>query len=194
MSHPAPSIDSRTPLPITRPRVFANPATSHLQRHRLRRQREEDTFGTVQDAVNRLTEVTSNLTSVLDEPLPQILGPDEFTGLIDDMDGYNRRSKRRKLDSDPLDAHPSFSYGYHGQVAPGRLKMVMSSCDGGQVVEPDELHPQKYYPPDNVLRNDKSVYCSKKDKCNILLKHWGETPFTVTKVIIKAPDLGFNSP
>ena len=192
--HSTPPVDNRAPLQIARARLYANPGTSQLQRHRLRRQREDDTFGTVQDAVNRLNEVTSNLTSVLDEPLPQILGPDEFTGLIDDMDGYNRRSKRRKLDSDPLDAQPSISYGYHGQVAPGRLKMAISSCDGGHLMESDELLPEKNYHPDNVLRNDKSVYCSKRDRCNIVLKHWGETPFTVTKIIIKAPDCGFTAP
>lgn len=194
MTHPTQSIDNRAPLQVAPPRLFANPGTTHLQRHRLRRQREDDAFGTVQDAVNRLNEVTSNLTSVLDEPLPQILGPDDFTGLIDDMDGYNRRSKRRKLDSDPLDTQPSFSYGYHGQVAPGRLKMMISSCDGGHLLESDELLPQKNYHPENVLHNDKSVYCSKKDKCNIVLKHWGETPFTVTKIIVKAPDSGFTAP
>ena len=192
LSRSTPPVDNRAPLHVTR-RIHAYP-TSHLQRHRLRRQREDDALGTVQDAVNRLNEVTSNLTSVLDEPLPQILGPDEFTGLIDDMDGYNRRSKRRKLDADPLDPQTSFSYGYHGQVTPGRLKMTINSCDGGHLTDTEELLPERNYNPENVLRNDKSVYCSKKDRCNMVLKHWGETPFTVTKMIIKAPDCGFTAP
>ena len=192
---PSPQVELTQPRPSihsARARSFATPSTSHLQRHRLRRQREDDeAFDTVQDAVNRLNEVTSNLTTVLDEPLPQILGPDEFTGLIEDMDGYNRRSKRRKLDSDPLDPHPSFSYGHHGQVAPGRLKMLISSYDGGQITESDELVSLRSYPAENLLRNDKSVYSCKKDKCSLILKHWGETPFTITKIIIKAPESGF---
>ena len=195
VNHSTPPVDNRAPLQVSRPRLYARPGASHLQRHRLSRgQREDDTFGTVQDAVNRLNEVTSNLTSVLDEPLPQIQGPNEFTGLIDDMDSMNRRSKRRKLDSDPLDAQPSFSYGYHGQVAPGRLKMDISDYEGGHLMEQDELLPEKNYHPNNILRNDKSVYCSKEDRCNIILKHLGETPFTVTKIIIKAPDCGFTAP
>ena len=85
-----PPLDNRAPLHVTRARTFANPGNSHLQRHRLRRQREDDNFGTVQDAINRLNEVNSNLTSVLDEPLPQILDPEELAELREEMDSFNR--------------------------------------------------------------------------------------------------------
>jgi hypothetical protein len=183
-----PTLDNRAPLHITRARSFASPGQSRIQRHRLRPQREDDTSGTVQDAVNRLNEVNS----VLEEPIPQVLGPDDFSGLMEDVESYNRRSKRRKLDSDPLDSHPTISYGYHGQVVPGRLKMVIAGCDGGLYHE--DTRGKRLYCQENILRNDKSVYCSKKDSCNLMLKHRGDIAFTVTKIVIKTPDAGFTAP
>ena len=198
---PPPVLDART-LPITANRSFASPSSSHLHRHRLRRYREDDVLGreydvlgTVQDTVNRLDEVTSTLASAIEAPLPHVGEPATFfTAHADDTEGYSRRSKRRKLDSDPLDTWQNPSYGYHGQVVPGRLKMQIVSCDGGHVIEPDEVLGQRVYLAENVLRNDKSVYCTKKDKCNILLKHQGGTQFTVTKIVIKTPDSGFTAP
>ena len=85
-------------------------------------------------------------------------------------------------------------YGYHGQVAPGRLKMQIVSCDGGHLTEEQDLLAQRHYSPDNILWNDKSVYCTKKDKCNIIFRHTGETCFNMTKLMIKTPDCGFTAP
>ena len=151
-------------------------------------------MGTVQDAVNRLDEATSTLSSVLDEPLPHIMGSEEYSlGLMEEMDGYNRRSKRRKLDADPLGLGQRISYGYHGQVKPGRLKMSIVSCDGGHLREPEDVLPKSYV-PENILYNDKSVYRTEWDKCNIVLKHLAETPFTLSKVVIKTPDIGCPAP
>ena len=151
-------------------------------------------MGTVQDTVNRLDEATSNLSSVLDEPLPHIMGSEEYSfRLMEGMHDYNRRTKRRKLDNDPMDSGQSIKYGYHGQVAPGCLRMSIISCDGGHLKEPEDVLLRNYV-PENVLHNDKSVYCTERSECNILLKHIGETPFTVTKVVIKTPDIGFTAP
>ncbi|KAH7122419.1 hypothetical protein B0J11DRAFT_531457 [Dendryphion nanum] len=106
----------------------------------------------------------------------------------------SRRTKRRKLDHEHTRASPydGFRYGYKGQVVTGRLKMEIVSCDGGEYEKhgPSGLS----YPIQNVLKNDTSVYCSERSRCNLLLKHIGEMPFTLEKVVIRAPDRGFTAP
>ena len=107
---------------------------------------------------------------------------------------YNRqRAKRRKLDRDAMDGgFKGFSYGYRGQAVSGPLKMEMMSCDGGLLT--DTRGSIKEYCPENILCNDQTVYCSKADKCNIILRHQGETAFALNKIIIKAPERGFDAP
>lgn len=100
------------------------------------------------------------------------------------------RLKRRKLESDDnREGFRGFNYGHNGQVVPGALKMEIASCDGG-TFDPDGDSSF----PDNVLRNDQSVYCTKSDRCNIVLQHRGEAPFCLKKIVIKAPRTGFDSP
>jgi hypothetical protein len=108
-------------------------------------------------------------------------------------DVSQRRTKRRKLDheSNRATEYKSHKYGYKGQVVPGRLRMEVLSCDGGQIKRDN---PMKIYDVENVLKNDKSVYCSESSRCNLLLKHIGDTPFALEKVVIRAPDRGFTSP
>ena len=99
-------------------------------------------------------------------------------------------AKRRKLDSDDSREGPrGFSYGQHGQVVPGALKMELVSCDGGTYEAEGECSW-----PENVLHNDSSVYCTKSDRCNLILRHCGETPFCLKKLVIKAPKSGFDAP
>jgi hypothetical protein len=104
-----------------------------------------------------------------------------------------RRHKRRKLEHDSSTAteYMCFKYGHKGQVVPGRLRMEIVSCDGG---EHRRDNPPGLYRVQNVLRNDKSVYCSESSQCNLLLKHIGEAPFALDKVVIRAPDRGFTAP
>lgn len=107
-----------------------------------------------------------------------------------DLGLHRWRTKRRKLDSDDDRGRVrGFSYGQYGQVVPGALKMDIVSCDGG-VYEPggDSCWPE------NILRNDSSVYCTKSDRCNLILKHRGGTPFSLKKIVIKAPRSGFDAP
>lgn len=100
------------------------------------------------------------------------------------------RLKRRKLESDDnREGMRGFNYGHHGQVVPGVLKMEIASCDGG-IYDPDG----ECSFPDNVLRNDQSVYCTKSDRCNLVLRHRGEAPFCLKKIVIRAPEIGFDSP
>lgn len=106
--------------------------------------------------------------------------------------GERLRSKRRKLDDGTYDEEPqTFQYGFDGQVVPGQLRMQIVSCDGGEYSDPHV--PINNY-PQNILLDDNSVYCTKSNKCNMLLKHVGGMPFTLTKIVVKAPRAGFDSP
>ena len=106
---------------------------------------------------------------------------------------HPRALKRRKLDhEDGPKGFTGFKYGYYGQVVPGRLKMEIVTCDGG--LYPHSHDKKELHLVDNVLKNDKSVYCTKSSKCNLLLRHQGETTFSVTKIVIKAPERGYTAP
>ena len=152
------------------------------------------TGGDVQQAVDRLNEASSNLSTLLDQPIPRIGSPEmtarEYSGEAE----MNRRRKRRKLESDvPSTGHMSgFSYGFRGQAVPGPLVMELVSCDGG--IHTDAARNGKEYWPENVLRNDKSVYCTDSNKCNIILRHMGKTAFCLKKLVIKSPERGFTAP
>ncbi|PHH85415.1 hypothetical protein CDD83_437 [Cordyceps sp. RAO-2017] len=99
-----------------------------------------------------------------------------------DFPDDNRRSKRRKLDADRLvPSFKGFRYGKYGQVEPGQLHMEIVSCDGGM------FSSESLYVADNILKNDNSVYCTKGNRCNIVLRHQGATVFTLRELVIKAP-------
>jgi len=101
----------------------------------------------------------------------------------------NRRVKRRKVDADRLVPNfEGFRYGTYGQVEPGTLTMEIVSCDGGMFL--NELS----YAAENILKNDASVYCTKGNRCNIVLRHQGATVFNLTELIIKAPGSNYSSP
>lgn len=147
--------------------------------------------GTVQQAVERLNEASSNLSSLLDHPIPRIMDPNlwdrEYSA---EAEVNKRRAKRRKIESSgQLSPHyRGFTYGHRGQVVSGPLKMEIVSCDGGV-----HSHSSENF-PDNILRNDKSVYCTQGNRCNIVLRHLGETAFCLKKLIVKAPERGFTAP
>ncbi|KAF2750113.1 hypothetical protein M011DRAFT_474590 [Sporormia fimetaria CBS 119925] len=105
----------------------------------------------------------------------------------------SREPKRRKIQHEKILLPPNngFRYGHKGQVVPGRLKMQVQSCDGGEYPQGNSYNK---YPVQNVLKTDKSVYCSEKSSCNLLLRHLGEMPFALEKVVIKAPNNGFSAP
>ncbi|KAG8532107.1 uncharacterized protein KY384_003744 [Bacidia gigantensis] len=106
----------------------------------------------------------------------------------------NRRRKRCKLDEDRLTrGTKTFSYGWKGQVVPGPLRMEIHSCDGGLHNEAFQQDRHQYH-RDNMLCNDKSVYCTDRGHCNIILKHVGEASFELKKLVIKAPESGFTAP
>ncbi|KAL7918950.1 hypothetical protein ACQKWADRAFT_316085 [Trichoderma austrokoningii] len=136
----------------------------------------------IEELGRSLSQANSSLRTLLDQPdptltsLPQPLRPHEFT---DD----NRRNKRRKLDSDRMGTGgpKAFRYGRYGQVDPGQLRMEIVSCDGGM------FSNHSSYSAENILKDDNSVYCTKGNRCNIILQHQGGTVFTLQELIIKAP-------
>ena len=81
-------------------------------------------------------------------------------------------------------------YGHRGQVVSGPMKMEMVSCDTGRNVEAGRADSW----PSNMLRDDQSVYCTNSGSCNILLRHHKGMPFSLRKVVIKAPEDGFEAP
>jgi len=112
---------------------------------------------------------------------------------VNELDSQPRQPKRRKLDHEPAPAseYDGFKYGYKGQIARGRLRMEVFSCDGGEYESDSQ---GRLYKVQNVLSNDKSVYCSESASCNLLLKHIGEAPFCLERIVIRAPDRGFTAP
>jgi hypothetical protein len=103
------------------------------------------------------------------------------------------RPKRRKLDAEnDLTPKKPIKYGYYGQVEPGRLALDIISCDGGEHRDPK--HPSTYLGPKNLLRHDKSVYCSDRPSSSIMLRHSDDTPFCLEKLHIVGPENGFTAP
>ena len=188
--HASASLLRRPPPPSsTANRPRATPSERYLRRSqpRIREPNTQDMDST-----------TDILDSLSDIPLPNpfslappVVRRSRSPAL--DLDGLRRQTKRRKLDHDDArrSEHDGFKYGYKGQVVPGRLRMDIVSCDGGEY---EKFNPAGLYKVQNVLKNDKSVYCSESSRCNLLLRHIGETPFTLEKVVIRAPDRGFTAP
>ncbi|THC94702.1 hypothetical protein EYZ11_005813 [Aspergillus tanneri] len=133
----------------------------------------------------------SNVSSLLDEAVPPL---DTSAAIPEPLDSNYQmerwRVKRRKLESDDnREGLQSFRYGHYGQVVPGALKMELASCDGGTYEsERDSSWPE------NILHNDSSIYCTKSGQCNLILKHQGEAPFCLKRIVIKVPKMGYDTP
>lgn len=157
-------------------------------------------FHGLQDrASDRLEHTNSNLSDLLDPS--SFLRPNPFpnlesylaNGTLEDYeeDEPRQRLKRRKLDHVEAGNDGSRAeYGHFGQVVAGQLKMEILDCDGGQLRDDN----RQLYRPENVLRNDKSVYCTENARCNLLLRHHNDDVFSLEKLIIKGPDKGFTAP
>ncbi|KAL2852882.1 hypothetical protein BJY01DRAFT_81989 [Aspergillus pseudoustus] len=139
---------------------------------------------------DRSSRIRRHRDSIFDQPVPHLDSPSAMPLEPDHDQGDRWRVKRRKLDSDDnRQGLQSLRYGKYGQVVPGALKMELAGCDGG-TYEPEGDSSW----PENILRNDSSVYCTKSDRCNLILKHRGETPFCLKKLVIKAPKSGYDAP
>lgn len=192
---PPSASDSPAYNPLRRPptanpnRPRATPSERYLQRAQARIDEERDAI------MNSASEPFDSLS----ERPPAIPTFEEWVNMANRQPSPNvpdtaqRRTKRRKLDHESTRTaeYQSYKYGYKGQMVPGRLRMEVVSCDGGQIKRDN---PMKIYNVENVLKNDKSVYCSETSTCNLLLRHIEDAPFALEKVVIRAPDRGFTSP
>lgn len=185
----------QAPTSAIRSRLF-EPTGDRLIRPVRHRRHDRPNFstnaGTIQQAVESLDTASTGISPLSQEPVLLLNTPYSVAARTHSGgEGSRRRTKRRKLDEDyPLE-FKAINYGYHGQVVSGALKMEIVSCDGG--LHADSRHGREYW-PENVLRNDKSVYCTDSSKCNIIMRHQGGTTFCLKKLVIKAPDRGFTAP
>ncbi|KAL3428091.1 hypothetical protein PVAG01_01600 [Phlyctema vagabunda] len=146
----------------------------------------------LESAGRQLEAASSGLRALLDSPVPTLSSPSLATQEHSAEVEHNRRAKRRKLDTDKLDSgFTGFSYGKYGQVEPGPLKMEIVSCDGG-IFEAGPIEVD--YSAENVLKSDDSVYCTKGNRCNLVLRHQGATAFCLKELVIKAPGSGYTAP
>ncbi|KAE9970237.1 hypothetical protein BLS_005001 [Venturia inaequalis] len=107
------------------------------------------------------------------------------------------RSKRRKITDDTSERNvPAFKYGYHGQTIPGRLNMEIVRCDGGEwdPARDSIAVSRETHRAENVLKDDKSVYCTRHPECNLLLRHRDESIFHLDSLTIRAPETGYTAP
>ena len=153
-----------------------------------------DSLMELQNAGRQLDQASSNLRAHLDLPLPDlqynpVASSSSFEHTTDpDESSHARRVKRRKVETDAVESKfTGFHYGKYGQKEAGKLKMEIVSCDGG-------IYQEGPYTADNVLRTDDTVYCTKSNRCNLVLRHQGATVFSLTELIIKAPHIGYSAP
>ncbi|KAF2457236.1 hypothetical protein BDY21DRAFT_372029 [Lineolata rhizophorae] len=159
----------------------------------------------LQEAGERLTQISSSLPSLLNDQPPTLPGlglgggGDLAMGEPDEDETRPRRVKRRRLGNDisneMVPERKEFvPYGHYGQVVPGKLRMEIEMCDGGEFERSTTSMRMSEHPPENVLKNDSSVYCTEAADCNMMLRHEGNVPFEISKLVIKAPSEGFTCP
>ncbi|KAI4263993.1 MAG: hypothetical protein L6R42_000876 [Xanthoria sp. 1 TBL-2021] len=147
----------------------------------------------MQEAMDRLNQASSHISIALNQSAsrhrsPNVIPPQSSSEAAVNEE-HRQRAKRRKLNDGMLAKSFGPSYGYRGQVVPGRLRMEIVFCDGGQHQSGEEK-----YSPENVLRNDLSVYCTRTSQCDLVLRHQGGATFCLQKLVIKAPENGFTAP
>lgn len=146
--------------------------------------------GELQQASRQLEAASSSLRALLDAPVPTLSAPILAAQETEDAD-VGRRTKRRKLEADHVtEEFAGFAYGKHGQVETGKLKMEIVSCDGGIF----QASGDENYSAENVLTTDATVYCTKSDRCNLVLRHQSGTAFELAELMIKAPHSGYTAP
>ncbi|KAI9799689.1 MAG: hypothetical protein M1825_004424 [Sarcosagium campestre] len=192
-----------SPPPRPASRTYSRP--SAMERSLLQRQRQQRLVGTddqdrsyadslndLQQAGARLAEASLELRTLIEDPL-RTSSPDTVTQEHSGEAEGSRRSKRRKLESDSsAKGFSNVRYGHFGQVEPGPLSLEIVSCDGGNYS--DARGEDRLYRAENVLMNDSSVYSTKSSRCNLVLRQQGETPFSLKKLVIRAPQCGFTAP
>lgn len=132
-------------------------------------------------AGRELESESRHLRSLLNEPIlsdPRNGGVqrDIEREIVEEMHAQQHRKRRRTN---------STAYG----PDPTQLVMELESCDGGLY---SDLHGD--YAAANVLKDDDSVYCTKGNRCNLVLRHRGSVPFSLQEIHIRAPCSGYTAP
>ncbi|KFY05746.1 hypothetical protein V492_08319, partial [Pseudogymnoascus sp. VKM F-4246] len=181
--------------PPPRPRMTESGRLLEVHRSLTEGRRRSPTLASLEEMYQngqQLRQAISQSRSRLDAAGPhveQLLGPSQEQG-----DENNRASKRRRLGSPvPEPRIPAVNYGYYGQVEPGNLNMEIEFCDGGTFSEGSERDSIRYGAT-NLLKQDNSVYSTKSNRCNLVLKHEGDRPFCLKEIIIRAPPRGYTAP
>lgn len=170
---------------------FGGGRQAALLEHRRARIGQEGLPSNFDDIDRNLETANPHLQALLDITNNPIMSQSHMPASMPSQDQTeeSRRIKRRKLDSDRItSSFKGFRYGRYGQVEPGQLTMEIVSCDGG--LYSDELS----YAAENILKNDATVYCTKGNRCNIVLQHQGATVFSLKELVIKAPGSDYSSP
>lgn len=166
--HPPGVLTARMPTSAFRSRSRQTPAyvTTSLPQIAGRAHRALRGGSQTLQEVDRLNQASSSISAALDPPPPRTASPDitaqEYSGEAAVNDASRQRAKRRRLNDGLLAKEFGPNYGYRGQIVPGPLRMEIVFCDGG-------LHEygKEKYRPENVLRNDLSVYCTRSSKCDL---------------------------
>jgi len=179
---------SRRPPTANPNRPRAQPSERYMRRSSERIREARADMESAADLLDSLSDIPINNPFILSASSTRQRSPSVVVGRD------RRQTKRRKLDhhAAPKSEYDGFRYGHKGQVVPGRLRMEVFHCDGGEYYDKD--HPIGLHNVQNVLKNDNSVYCSQSSRCNLLLKHPGDVPFALEKIVIRAPDRGFTAP
>ncbi|KAI9741892.1 MAG: hypothetical protein M1834_000281 [Cirrosporium novae-zelandiae] len=182
---PARSNPNSSPYADYGSRPIATPTSRRRQRFSPYDGRRDSLMRDFEEAEARLAQQNDQLDVLLTDPMPYI------DAVSSDHPRDRTRAKRRKLDHIPeTPGFQGFKYGYYGQVVPGKLKMEIKDCDGGDYPSGGENR----YGKENVLKDDTTVYCTESNRCNMILQHQDETTFCITKITIKAPRDDFSAP
>lgn len=121
---------------------------------------------------------TSRLRTEVDGPLTRQLLRSSSTTLP---------FRRSRFIRDPPSRKTIDDNGLSAQL----IRTEMLSCDGGSL----DFDDSGRYNAENLLVDNSAVYCTAKlENVNILLRGAGSRPFTLSKIVIKAPQRSFTSP
>ncbi|KFY84546.1 hypothetical protein V500_09213 [Pseudogymnoascus sp. VKM F-4518 (FW-2643)] len=187
------SVPTQGSAPPPRPRMTESGRLLEVHRSLTEGRRRSPTLASLEEMYQsgqQLQQAITQSRSRFEAPrLEQLLGTPQEQG-----EENNRAFKRRRLGSPvPEPRIPAVNYGYYGQVEPGKLNMEIEFCDGGTFSEGSE-RDSVIYGAANVLKPDNSVYSTKSNRCNLVLKHEGDRPFCLKEIIIKAPPRGYTAP
>ncbi|KAF8463590.1 hypothetical protein BDZ91DRAFT_850024 [Kalaharituber pfeilii] len=84
--------------------------------------------------------------------------------------------KRRKLEQ------------YPAQIEMAPLELELAYCDGGKYKTTTDTRPE------SVLYENEDVYCTRSSQCNMIFQHVGAKCFTLKKMVIQGPSIGYTSP